>query len=126
MRRTVLSATALAFTAVLATALPAFADGTSPTAVPKEASKAATPVPSAPATDHPSDSGPTEATDEGDASPVPSQVPVVPSGAPDTGTAPKSEGSGGAGVLAGTGATAVLLGGGVAVVLVRRKRANQA
>ncbi|MDX3644235.1 Tat pathway signal sequence domain protein, partial [Streptomyces sp. MB09-02B] len=51
MRRTFLSAAALAFTAVLATALPALADDTSPTAVPQEASKAATPAPSTPATD---------------------------------------------------------------------------
>ncbi|MDX2784078.1 Tat pathway signal sequence domain protein [Streptomyces caniscabiei] len=112
MRRTVLSAAALAFTAALATALPAFADDTSPTAVPKEASEAET--------------EPTKAPTPGDASPVPSQVSVVPSGAPDTGTAPKSEGSGGTAVLAGTGATALLLGGGAAVVLVRRKRANEA
>ncbi|ULR54015.1 Tat pathway signal sequence domain protein [Streptomyces deccanensis] len=125
MRRTVLSATALAFTAVLATALPAFADDTTPTAVPKEASQAPTPAPSAPATDHPAETEPTKGTDATDASPVPSQVSVVPSGAPDTGTAPKSEGSGSA-VLAGTGATALLLGGGAAVVLVRRKRANEA
>ncbi|MDX3646440.1 Tat pathway signal sequence domain protein, partial [Streptomyces sp. MB09-02B] len=81
---------------------------------------------STPATDHPSESAPTEAPGGGDASPVPSQVSVVPSGAPDTGTAPESTGSGGAGVLAGTGATALLLGGGAAVVLVRRKRANEA
>lgn len=126
MRRTVLSATALAVTSVLAIALPAFADGTSPTAVPKEAAKTATPAPSAPATDHPSDSAPTEATDDSVASPVPSQVSVVPGGAPDTGTAPESQGTSGTAVLAGTGATALLLGGGAAVVLVRRKRANEA
>ncbi|WP_060883014.1 hypothetical protein, partial [Streptomyces caniscabiei] len=105
MRRTVLSAAALALTAVLATALPAFADDTSPTAVPQQASEAPSAVPSAPASDHPAETEPTKAPTPGDASPVPSQVSVVPSGAPDTGTAPKSEGSGGA-VLAGTGATA--------------------
>ncbi|MDX2523187.1 sortase-dependent protein [Streptomyces europaeiscabiei] len=124
MRRTVLSAAALAFTAVLATALPAFADDTSPTVAPQEASAAPSTVPS-PATEPPSSAEPTRAPNDGDAGPVPSQVSVVPSGAPDTGATPEWEGSGSA-VLAGTGATAVLLGGGAAVVLVRRRRANGA
>ncbi|WP_060888921.1 hypothetical protein, partial [Streptomyces scabiei] len=106
MRRTVLSATALVFTAVLATAPSAFADDTSPTTAPREASTApsAAPsaVPSAPA-EEPA-TRPTKVPDRRDASPAPSQVSVVPSGAPDTGAATGSEGSGSTGVLAGTGA----------------------
>lgn len=125
MRRTVLSATALAFTAVLATALPAFADDTSPTTAPQDASAAPSAVPSAPATKAPSEAEPTKDTNDGDTRPEPSQVSVVPSGAPDTGAVSGSTGTG-TGVLAGTGATALLLGGGAAVVLVRRRRANEA
>ncbi|MFG2512385.1 sortase-dependent protein [Streptomyces sp. NPDC048584] len=119
MRRTVLGAAALACTAVLASAVPAFADGPSPvteaTVVPSEAAPAPvdatepSPVPAA--------------TDSSDRSEAPGEVTVVPSGAPDTGVAaPESTAHG---TLIGGGAAAVLAAGG-AVFVVRRRRATTA
>ncbi|MEV7014870.1 sortase-dependent protein [Streptomyces sp. NPDC093991] len=120
MRRNVLSGAALACTAVLATAVPAFADDPSP-------------VP---------DTGATASADSGDQvsedpSPVPAEpgaaeptqapaeeaggVTVVPSGAPDTGDAPVAAQPGGDGLLIGGGAAAVLAAGGTAVLVVRRR-----
>ncbi|MBT3150172.1 hypothetical protein HTV45_04595 [Streptomyces sp. CHD11] len=114
MRRTVLSAAALACTAVLASAMPAFADDPSPVPDTKVA-ESATPTPAQEAA--PEDGEPAPAEDAGG-------VTVVPRGAPDTGTAPASAESGGDGALIGGGAAAVLAGGGAAVFLVRRRRAT--
>lgn len=127
MRRTVLSATALACTAVLAGALPAFADSADPTAVPQAATSTPSPVPStaAPAEESATPE-PTRDANGTDPTPVPSQVSVVPSGAPDTGTAPESDRSGATGVLVGSGAATALIGGAGTIILVRRRRANQA
>ncbi|MZE73746.1 Tat pathway signal sequence domain protein, partial [Streptomyces sp. SID5789] len=90
MRRTILSAVALACTAVLAGTAPAFADDPSPvptkaapaqstpSPVPSEApTKAPTPSPSKPG---PADETPAPAPADG-------QVSAVPEGAPDTGVA---------------------------------------
>ncbi|MGQ4429520.1 MULTISPECIES: sortase-dependent protein [unclassified Streptomyces] len=127
MRRTVLSALALACGAVLASTAPAFADGasatptqapsTAPSAVPS-ASKAPTPAPS--------DASTRPSTRPAEPSAVPArgrgQVAVVPSGAPDTGVAPTSKSSGDLTTgLAGGGAAALVVGGG-AFVVVRRRR----
>lgn len=136
MRRTVLSALALAGTAVLAGAVPAFADGeapsqvpttrpaddTKPSAVPSEAtpSKAPETGPSkAPETRTPSAAPPRDKRDER------GQVGVRPEGAPDTGVAPVSAESGGDGMLIGTGAAAFAAGG-AALFVVRRRRATGA
>lgn len=98
MRRTVLSALALACGAVLASTAPAFADGASasptraPSAAPSSApsaTRAPTPVPSA--TTDPTRSASAAPTAE--PTTAPSQVDVVPSGAPDTGVAPASKSS---------------------------------
>ncbi|MGP4043985.1 sortase-dependent protein [Streptomyces sp. 2A115] len=122
MRRTVLSAMALGFTAVLAGTVPAFADGATPTPVP--ATKAPVPSASLP----PADSvAPTSVPSaEPTLAPTEGEVSVVPSGAPDTGVAPESAQSGAEGGLIGGGAAAVLVGGGAAVYLVRRRRATGA
>ncbi|MGW2233103.1 sortase-dependent protein [Streptomyces sp. NPDC001759] len=124
MRRTGLSALALACTAVLAGAVPAFADG---------ASQAPSPVPSAATpSDRPgADTAPSPVPSTGDRrasaeptrAPSRGQVSVVPSGAPNTGVADTSSGSGGA-LIGGAAAAAVVVGGG-AVLLVRRRRANE-
>ncbi|MDH6221873.1 sortase-dependent protein [Streptomyces pseudovenezuelae] len=110
MRRTGLSAMALACAAVLAGAVPAFADGTaSPTPVPSrsaEPTKAPSPATSAEPTRAPSDD----------------QVSVRPSGAPNTGEVTPSSGSATGGLIGGGAAAAIALGGGV--FLVRRRRAN--
>ncbi|MFD3823726.1 sortase-dependent protein [Streptomyces sp. NPDC058625] len=131
MRRTGLSAMALACTVVLAGAMPAFADEGSPTPAPTRAvtepsRQEATPAP-APDTD--ATPAPSEATA---ATPVPSteppraQVPVVPGGAPNTGVTPTASGSGNEGALVGGGvATAGVLVAGAAF-LVRRRRATGA
>ncbi|MGW6297168.1 sortase-dependent protein, partial [Streptomyces sp. NPDC055058] len=88
MRRTLLSAAALACTAVLAGTAPASADGPAPAVPVSDA--APTPVPTeAPATE------PSPVPAESDA-PAPAEeatgVSVVPSGAPDTGAAATSSG----------------------------------
>lgn len=131
MRRTVLSALALACTAVLASTVPAFADGTSPTPVPTSAPATDTPSPAptggtevtpSAAPSEGSDEAPTVAPSEGSG-----QVSVVPSGAPDTGVAPGSSSpSGTESALVGGGAAAVVVGGGAAVLLIRRRRATGA
>jgi hypothetical protein len=120
MRRTVLSALALACTAVLASTVPAFADGASPS--PRTATEAPSTAPSdapkpdesKPATPEPSTGG-TEA---------PAEVSVVPKGAPDTGEA--STESGGQGGLIGGSAAAVFALGGAAFYVVRRRQATGA
>ncbi|MFI8209531.1 sortase-dependent protein [Streptomyces werraensis] len=120
MRRNVLSAAALACTAVLAIAVPAFADGPSPvpdtTAAPTDSGEQAAETGPSPV---PSDRGAAEAT------PAPAEdtdgVTVVPRGAPDTGDAPVAGQSDGDGLLIGGGAAAVLAAGGAAVFVVRRR-----
>ncbi|MER7739747.1 sortase-dependent protein [Streptomyces sp. NPDC096538] len=120
MRRNVLSAAALACTAVLASAMPAFADDPSPvpdTAVSTEQPRdqVAETAPS-PAPAEPGAAAPAEDT---------GGVSVVPRGAPDTGEAPASAQAGGDGLLLGGGAAAVAAAGG-AVFLVVRRRASGA
>ncbi|MFD7710653.1 sortase-dependent protein [Streptomyces sp. NPDC059785] len=116
MRRTVPSAMALAATAVLAGAVPAFADGASASPVPSAttARTSPTPVPS---------SAPAERT-EPTRAPAGDQVTVVPEGAADTGVATDAPESGNTGGLIGGGAAAVLLAGGATAFVVRRRRAT--
>ncbi|GGX92458.1 hypothetical protein GCM10010510_41970 [Streptomyces anandii JCM 4720] len=143
MRRTVLSALALACTAVLASTVPAFADGGSPTTAPRKTPTAApaepgktapTPVPTEQA---PSAEPTVPGTKPTAPRPVPTtaptrapsrgQVAVVPKGAPDTGVAVKTSQSGpDAAVIGGSAAGAALLAGGAAVFVVRRRRATGA
>ncbi|WP_225638817.1 Tat pathway signal sequence domain protein [Streptomyces solaniscabiei] len=126
MRRTILSALALACTAVLASAVPAFADD--PTAAPSSPPSAATPSPTAepsrapaPA---PSVSSPAPAA-EPSSPPAGGQVSAVPEGAPDTGvTTPAS--SGNSDGLVGAGAGTLLAAGGAVAFVVRRRRATGA
>ncbi|MGW6646982.1 sortase-dependent protein [Streptomyces iakyrus] len=119
MRRTVLSALALAGTAVLMGTGPAFADGpTTPSPVPASAAPTTQPEKSAEPTPAPASDEPTRAPAEG-------QVSRVPSGAPDTGVA-ASPGSGSDGTALGAGAAAVLALGGGTVFVVRRRRATGA
>ncbi|CAL9528243.1 sortase-dependent protein [Streptomyces sp. enrichment culture] len=122
MRRTILSAAALACTAVLAGTAPAFADD-SPRPVPSAADERG----ASPRTDP--TVVPSEDKDRADSRTVPSerergrgQVSAVPEGAADTGVA-TSESSGGNEGIIGAGAGAVLLAGGAAVFVVRRRRA---
>ncbi|MET9552009.1 sortase-dependent protein [Streptomyces sp. NPDC006645] len=129
MRRTVLSALVLASTAVLAGAVPAFADDATPSAAPSRPSTSTPPTdeagqaPSAAPSQKTPDRGPSAVPSRGDA---PAQVAVVPEGAPDTGVGPASARSGSAdSVLIGTGAAA-LFAGGAGVFVVRRRRANEA
>ncbi|MEU0523431.1 sortase-dependent protein [Streptomyces niveus] len=124
MRRTVLSAMALASTAVLAGAVPAFADDATPSAVPstRPTAEAPSPAPSEAPSDAPAPARSAEPTQ----APTPGQVAVVPEGAPDTGVVPVSAGSGTDGALIGTGAAAALAVGGAAFVVVRRRRATGA
>lgn len=123
MRRTILSAVALACTAVLAGTAPAFADD------------GPSPVPSAPAEERASNPrtdqsvAPSEGKGRSDAQPVPAergpgrgQVSEVPEGAADTGVATSESSSSNEGLI-GAGAGAVLLAGGAAVFVVRRRRA---
>jgi hypothetical protein len=106
---------ALACAAVLAGAVPAFADDTSPSPVPSQATSAEpTRAPSA---------APSPATSaEPTRAPSDAQVSVRPSGAPNTGEVTPSSGSGTGTLVGGGAAAAVVLGGGV--LLVRRRRAN--
>ncbi|GAB3169162.1 sortase-dependent protein [Streptomyces incanus] len=113
MRRTVFSAAALACTALLASAVPAFADESTPVAD-TTATPSVSPEPTATPEPAPAEEGNT------------GEVSVVPSGAPDTGVAPQSAQSGADGELIGGGATALLAAGGAAVFLVRRRRATAA
>ncbi|MFF9089947.1 sortase-dependent protein [Streptomyces sp. NPDC014991] len=124
MRRTVLSATALACTAVLAATVPAFADGTAPSPVPSQVpsaspSKVPSPVPSTPARDD------TATGRDRSAEPTPApardQVEAVPKGAPDTGvTVPATDSGSRDGLIGGTAGAALVLAGG-AVFVVRRR-----
>ncbi|MGW0573789.1 MULTISPECIES: Tat pathway signal sequence domain protein [Streptomyces] len=124
MRRTVLSALALACTAVLASTVPAFADGTSPTPAPASVKPTAEPTEAAPA---PAGSKPvTEPSTAPTKAPSDGEVSVVPSGAPDTGEVSTGSQSGGDAGLIGTGAAAAFTLGGAAVYVVRRRRATGA
>jgi hypothetical protein len=130
MRRTVLSALALAATAVLASTVPAFADSATPSPAPTSRPTATEPAPSATPSAEPT-RAPSSAAPAPSASPSRApgngQVSVVPSGAPDTGvTATSSDSSGNEGGLIGGGAAAVLLAGGGTVFVVRRRRATGA
>ncbi|MFF4208735.1 sortase-dependent protein [Streptomyces sp. NPDC001796] len=120
MRRTVLSAMALACTAGLAGTVPAFADGASPspTARAATASPSAAPERTAP---------PTAASAVPSAAPTRArgQVSVVPSGAPDTGVPAGTSRSVSPGLIGG-GAGLALVAGGAAVHVVRRRRATGA
>lgn len=124
MRRTVLSAMALACTAALASTVPAYADGAtpSPAATSRPTSTTApSPVPSA--TTAPS-AAPSAVPSAAPTRAPGSQVSVVPSGAPDTGVASTATRSGADGGLIGGGAAAAFAAGGAAVFLVRRRRAT--
>ncbi|MCX4560041.1 Tat pathway signal sequence domain protein [Streptomyces phaeochromogenes] len=125
MRRTVLSAIALACTAVLAGTVPAFADGSTPTVAPSAAPSqgtgdtAPTPAPSKPA-----ETAPTVAPSAAPSQAPGDEVSVVPSGAPDTGEVSTSTKSGSdSGMIAG-GAAAAFAVGGAAFFVVRRRRAT--
>ncbi|AYN37782.1 Tat pathway signal sequence domain protein [Streptomyces dangxiongensis] len=120
MRRTVLSATALACTTVLAAIVPAFADGTKPTHAPAPApSKVATSVPSAPAQGSTKDSR-TPGTEPTQA-PARDQVDKVPAGAPDTGViTPAADSHSQNGLIGGAAGAALVLAGGAAFVVRRR------
>jgi hypothetical protein len=104
---------ALACTAVLASAVPALADGASPTptaapattTAPRTSTAAPAPVP---ATARPANPG---------------QVVAVPRGAADTGVPPVASHSGTDGGLIGGSTALVLAIGGGAVLVVRRRRA---
>lgn len=131
MRRTVLSATAAACVAVLASTVPAFASGADSSATPRPAASAPSARPSAPVSAEPSEAPsavPTRVPSRA-ATPVPSvapgerrgQVGVVPSGAPNTGVTTGSESDG---MLIGGSSAGVLAVGGAAVFLVRRRRAT--
>ncbi|MFE7210253.1 sortase-dependent protein [Streptomyces sp. NPDC001698] len=114
MRRTILTAAAVACTAVLAGTAPAFADGAAPSPVP---TRAATPAEADSATPAPV-AEPTRA-------PARSQVRAVPAGAPDTGvTTPAQESGSRDGLIGGVGVALVMAGG--AVLVVRRRRATGA
>ncbi|MBJ6620562.1 Tat pathway signal sequence domain protein [Streptomyces sp. DHE17-7] len=126
MRRTILSAVALACTAVLAGTAPAFADDPTPApAAPATATPSAEPSPGRHR--HPARSEPRplrQRAGPGEHSPGrhDGTVPSVPEGAPDTGVADAPSSSGGAG-LVGAGTGAGLLAGGAALFVVRRRRA---
>lgn len=117
MRRTGLSALALACTAVLATTVPAFADD-SPSAVPTVLDST-----QAPATD-PSPVPSKVAEPSLVPSDSRSQVAVVPSGAPDTGEVPTSSNTSQTGLIGGGAAAAVVLASGT-VLMIRRRRTNE-
>lgn len=129
MRRTVLSAVALAATAVLASTVPAFADEATP--VPSKTPATTVPSPreepsQAPATPAPATAVPTPRDEKAHKRPSEPQVREVPRGAPNTGVAEESSDSGvGAGLIGG-GAAGVLVAGGAAVFVVRRRRATGA
>ncbi|MYV38342.1 Tat pathway signal sequence domain protein [Streptomyces sp. SID1328] len=132
MRRTVLSATATACIAVLASTVPAFADGANSSPTPRPVGSGPSARPSAPPSAEPS-AVPTRMPGRA-ATPVPSvapseghgQVGVVPSGAPDTGVVTGSAGSGSDGMLIGGSSAGALAVGGAVVFLVRRRRATGA
>ncbi|MFB7931620.1 sortase-dependent protein [Streptomyces sp. NPDC056039] len=125
MRRTVLSALALAGTAVLLGTGPAFADGGKtpspvPSSTPPQASAEPTRAPAAKDSTRPAPKPePTRAPADG-------QVSIRPGGAPDTGVTPASSSSGSDGTAIGAGAAAAFALGGTAVFVVRRRRATGA
>ncbi|MFE9706143.1 sortase-dependent protein [Streptomyces sp. NPDC005930] len=124
MRRTILSAVALACTAVLAGTAPAFADG--PTAAPSAPAESAPGTGTEP-TEAPTPSAsvpPAEPTRAPAPAPADGQVSAVPEGAADTGVATSADGTGTDGGLIGAGAGGVLLAGGAVVLVVRRRRAG--
>ncbi|MEW2119683.1 sortase-dependent protein [Streptomyces sp. NPDC005474] len=130
MRRTVLSAVALAATAVLAGTAPAFADDVTPTAVPSTAPTQDTQPTTAP-TEAPAPAGeatpvPGDAPGKDAPTRAPAQVAEVPQGAPNTGVTETSTDSGTPGALIGGGAAAAFAVGGAAVFVVRRRRATGA
>ncbi|MGW7255826.1 sortase-dependent protein [Streptomyces sp. NPDC054834] len=126
MRRTVLSAAAFACAAVLASTVPAFADGTAspvPSTRPA-ATEAPSPVPSErrgagqEASTRPS-AAPSKVRDRG-------QVAVVPRGAANTGVASGSDSSGSDGTLIGGGVAGAVALGGAAFLVIRRRRVTGA
>ncbi|MFJ5997051.1 sortase-dependent protein [Streptomyces sp. NPDC092370] len=134
MRRTVLTALALAGTAVLLGTGPVFASETAtprpaPTSVEptQRPEDSAEPTASAEPTRAPAEDTPAP-DDEPTRAPAEDQVSVVPSGAPDTGVTPASQASdsGFDGTALGAGAAAVLALGGGTVLVVRRRRATGA
>ncbi|MEU6909349.1 sortase-dependent protein [Streptomyces coeruleorubidus] len=128
MRRTVLTALALAGNAVLLGTGPAFASETAtPSPAPTAAAPTSEPEESAEPTRAPADATPV-AADEPTRAPGEDQVSVVPSGAPDTGVTAASQASdsGFGGTAVGAGAAAVLAVGGGTVLVVRRRRATGA
>ncbi|MGW5608446.1 sortase-dependent protein [Streptomyces sp. NPDC003753] len=130
MRRTVLSAMALACTAVLAGTVPAFAHGASPSPTVPAATASPSTAPertAAPTAAPERTAAPTAARAVPSAAPTRArgQVSVVPSGAPDTGVTAGTSRSVSPGLI-GAGAGLVLVGGGAAVHVVRRRRATGA
>ncbi|MFE4418012.1 sortase-dependent protein [Streptomyces sp. NPDC056817] len=111
MRRTILTAAAVACTAVLAGTAPAFADGAAPSPVP---TRVATPAEADSATPAPV------------AEPTRGQVRAVPAGAPDTGVTAPAQDSGSLDGLIGGGVGVALVMAGGAVLVVRRRRATGA
>ncbi|NJP99340.1 Tat pathway signal sequence domain protein [Streptomyces zingiberis] len=134
MRRTILSALALACTAVLAAGAPASADTPAPsrpeTARTAPADPATRPAPaeSEPAkedTRRPAEESAPAPRPEPTRAPERDQVGVVPDGAPNTGVPAASGTTGSESALVGGGAAA-LLAGGAAAFVVRRRRATGA
>ncbi|MFF4489011.1 sortase-dependent protein [Streptomyces sp. NPDC001544] len=126
MRRTVLSAAALACVAVLAGTVPAFADGTPSPAPSARPTLGASPSPTTggrgSATREPSlrpSPVPTKVRDGG-------QVAVVPRGAANTGVASGSDSSGNDGALIGGGVAGAAALGGAAFLVIRRRRVTGA
>ncbi|MFE7645023.1 sortase-dependent protein [Streptomyces phaeoluteigriseus] len=117
IRRTGSTALAVAATALLIGAGPAFADGGTPTPAPAGTATAPTPAPA-----------PSEATPEPAPTVTPGsddQVRVVPRGAADTGETTTAAPSSGDGTLIG-GLAAVFAAGGVGVYVLRRRRTTGA
>ncbi|MFF9125461.1 sortase-dependent protein [Streptomyces sp. NPDC014889] len=117
MRRTILTAAAVACTAVLAGTAPAFAAGDAPSPVPTRAATPS-PVPTRAATPAPA-AEPTRAPARG-------QVRAVPAGAPDTGVTTPAQDSGSRDGLIGGGAGMALVVAGGAVLVVRKRRTTGA
>ncbi|WP_217143807.1 LPXTG cell wall anchor domain-containing protein [Streptomyces sp. AC627_RSS907] len=127
MRRTILSAVALACTAVLMGTAPAFADDPAPAptvAAPAENAPSAGTEPNEAPAPAPSVSTPAPAA-EPTRAPAGSQVSAVPEGAPDTGVAAPQSSGDDAGIV-GAGAGAVLAAGAVLFVVRRRRAATGA
>ncbi|MDX3531541.1 Tat pathway signal sequence domain protein [Streptomyces sp. ID05-39B] len=117
-RRTGFTALAVAGTALLIGAGPAFADGGTPTPVPSTTATAPTPAPA-----------PSEATPEPAPTVAPGsgeQVPVVPRGAADTGEGTTAASSPGDGTLIGGSVAVAFAAGGAGVYVLRRRRTTGA